>query len=307
LGGVPELINDNADAEWAALEKAESENKETWDALFKGKLEEWKEMKEKGILEKLSVEDDEMSQELIEEIDHMSKRLLRRKKSRLVTKAVSSINSPDIVSPGIEDAESIIEKENYRDKFYEKLTSITGKKGNALASFNLLNEIKDKGVLDIDLMETVLMTLSRQNSTSFATSGYKQYAKWIDEELIKPSNITFFKKFILSCAANNLCETAKLVGSQLLLEQKVVAKDLLLSTICIEIQNHNTATPTSLSTSNMYDSDNNSKVNPLLKRRLNKTTSTPPVSLSNSDSESTLSVLPSLFYSIFALYVIFIP
>ena len=59
------------------METAANANRSEWEAQLKAKLDEWKEMKAAGILDKLGDEPDE---DIIVEMDSMSKRMMRKQR-----------------------------------------------------------------------------------------------------------------------------------------------------------------------------------------------------------------------------------
>ncbi len=191
----------------AKLEAAAAANKDEWDAMLKAKLEEWKEMKAAGILDKLSIEDEDVSEEVIAEMDDMSKRLLRRQRGK-------GINSKP---EGGSDQEGP-SKEQILFELREKLIVVGGTKdGTSLGTYSLLNEIKDKSMVEADpkLVEDTLLALTRLDSSSMATAGFKLYQKWVAEGRIEPlsggapagvvtKNDSFGISFANACFATSL-------------------------------------------------------------------------------------------------------
>ena len=117
---------------------------------FNVMLDEWKEMKAAGILDKLGEEPDEG---MIIEMDSMSKRLLR--KQRGVSKEKEAANKAVAASLRLAGEDYEEEKkegpsqEQMLREFREKLLTVGAtKEGSSLGVYSLLNEVKDKSKLN---------------------------------------------------------------------------------------------------------------------------------------------------------------
>lgn len=175
--------------------------------MLKAKLEEWKEMKAAGILDKLMVDDEAMDEEMIIEMDDMSKRLLRRQRGK-------GVSSKKEGGPEQEGSS----KEQILFELREKLLVVGGgKDGTSLGTLSLLNEIKDKAMVEADpkLVEDALMALTRLDSSSMAVAGFKMYQKWVAEGRLEPlrggapatvvpKNDSFGVSFANACFATSL-------------------------------------------------------------------------------------------------------
>ena len=216
---------ESAQEQLAKLEAAAAANKDEWDALLKAKLEEWKDMKAAGILDKLMIGDEEVSEEVIAEMDDMSKRLLRRQRGKGISTKPES--GPD---------QEGTSKEQLLFELREKLVIVGGTKdGSSLGTYSLLNEIKDKSMIEADpkLVEDTLLALTRLDSSSMAVSGFKMYQKWIAEGRLQPFGggpgvpptvvtqaDTFGVAFANACFATSLelCEAGRKVMELLIAE-----------------------------------------------------------------------------------------
>ena len=157
-------IRDNVSAdEYAKLEALAAANKDEWEALLQEKRNHWKELKEKGMLEKLTSKDVYM--EDIDEIEDYGEQLIRSRKGSL---------KGALWDDEEEEEETInpIKKE-----LIEKMKIVTGKQGSALAIYNLLNEMKDKGLLDATLVEEAILSMTKHDSDHYAVSSYKLHKK----------------------------------------------------------------------------------------------------------------------------------
>ena len=128
------------------METAANANRSEWEAQLKAKLDEWKEMKAAGILDKLGDEPDE---DIIVEMDSMSKRMMR--KQRGISKEKEAANKAIAASLRLAGEEVEEEKkegpsqEQMLREFREKLLVVgANKEGSSLGVYSLLNEVKDK-------------------------------------------------------------------------------------------------------------------------------------------------------------------
>jgi len=234
---------DTSSDEWAELEKAAEANKEEFEVALKAKLNEWKEMKAAGILDKLNVE--EPDEDIVQEMDEMSKRLIRRRRG-LGKKVESSDNVGEMEGGGDEqDAKAYA-----RSQMSEKLVLVGGKKGSSLGVQSLLNEIKDKDLLDGPLVEACLMALSRLDSAPMAVSAYKQYQKWIAEGKIAASSgsgeSSFGVTFANSCFASELGEAGNAVQALLVGENLAKPVQFVPGLTCEAIYKHTPTSPQTL-------------------------------------------------------------
>jgi len=243
---------ENVEEEWAALEKAEKANADEIKALYRAKLEQWNEMKNTGILEKLSVNED-LSQEIIEDMDKLSKKLIgERFLLKSSKKQMTAEKSLSEHSSGETDKHS---KSAVQSEFQEKLKSVQTKKDASLALYNLLNEVKDKGLLSChpELVQDIMMAISRQDSSTYASAAYDLYSKWCDSEMVPKDTVhsirsrakrtkssssstpSFILQYLTSCAANGLTEASRNIATTLLSSNSFTSAQLLPAVICTEV------------------------------------------------------------------------
>lgn len=236
------------DLETGLLEASTKSNESEIQKLIKQKLDSWKSLKEAGILDKLYDEDGEVSNDTIEEVNKLSSNLrngigIEQTKS----KKLELSDEGDSLHASNDNTISTIK---------EKIKSLTSKKGSALALYSILNELKDKKVAqsNIDIVEDVLMALSRQNSSAFAVSGYEFYtsldishsAVKTETVLATKSNNSFRKgsgnaslasfpiRFVTSCAAHGLTDASRSIATSLLSSSAATSAELLPAVICTE-------------------------------------------------------------------------
>ena len=132
-------------------------------------LDEWKEMKAAGILDKLGEEPDEG---MIIEMDSMSKRLLR--KQRGVSKEKEAANKAVAASLRLAGEDYEEEKkegpsqEQMLREFREKLLTVGAtKEGSSLGVYSLLNEMKDKSKFKFEFLFVFLSLCCRPFSLFF--------------------------------------------------------------------------------------------------------------------------------------------
>jgi len=193
--------SDISQSEWAECEAAANANKDAWAAALEAKRLEFMELKSSGILEKLS-SSDLIDAEMIEELDEevQSKRAVRRLKGKI---AEGSLVPTSSETPLLVDPKKLAEQA--RIELADKLALVSAKKtGSALATFNLLNEIKDKGLAETRLVESTVMALiTRFDSEQLALSAFRMYLQFVSSGAIESS--TRFKiHFVNSCFANDL-------------------------------------------------------------------------------------------------------
>lgn len=193
--------------EWAECEAAANAHKDAWAAALAAKRSEWMELKSSGVLERLS-SSDLIDAEMIDDLDKeiQSKRAIRRLKGKIAEGgAVHAVSE----APLLVDPEKL--NEHARSELANKLAIVSAKKtGSALATFNLLNEIKDKGLLETKLVESTVMALiTRFDSEQLAISAFRMYLQWLDSGLIVESSPLFKSHFVNTCFANNLVNVAQ--------------------------------------------------------------------------------------------------
>lgn len=211
--------------EWAALEALEEANKKVVQRLYKQKLNEWKEMKSRGIFDKV-LSNGEYDQETMHEIDEIKNDVWKR--DNLDLKDFAMIDVP--VKP-VDEKKKAISDMIEKLKKYEELP----KNESSLLVYSLLNEIKDKNLLDQNLVQNVMMALSRTDSNQLSTTAFKMTVQWTQQDVIVLTS-KFFLKYGTSCAANGLIETAEIVASYIDDSTVESSTSLLPCKICIELQ-----------------------------------------------------------------------
>jgi hypothetical protein len=214
-------------AQLKALEEAANANKEEFEAMLKAKLDEWKELKAAGLLEKLATE--ELNAEVIEEVDELSKRLLRRKRGERKEGGTRNDNNSDTSVTAAElKAKTIFD-------IREKLTNVgSAKSGTSLGCFNLLNEMKDKEAFEVDIIESLLLAMTRLDSAQLAFSAIRTYLQWIKDGLVESSTPKFPTVFANACfssGAVGLAEAGRKTMELLIAEGKAVEDDFLPGTV----------------------------------------------------------------------------
>jgi len=138
--------------EWNALIDAEKEQKETFQLAIQNKLKEWKDLKDAGILQQLAEDPDSYNKD--EEFNKLPFKLPSN----------NDDNNND------DDTKSIT-------YFQEKYKTMNNKKSKAksLALYQLLNEMKDKEVYDTILIQSILLSLVKNDNSNYGISGYYYY------------------------------------------------------------------------------------------------------------------------------------
>ena len=196
--------------EWALLEEAEkSIDRQFWKDSLKAKVLGWQLLKKEGILQRLQSEN--ITRELINDIDEVAKVMFRN----------TSEDDGDVDSRNVR-------------VIYEKLSKLQSTKSSALSIYNIINEVKIKGIKNVELMEDILLAISKTNSSSFILQAFNSYQQFISNNsfISKPN---FYIKFLMSAASHDNIEAVKSISTELLHQKLVTPLQLLPSTICIEI------------------------------------------------------------------------
>ena len=174
---------ESAKLEWEALDRAAAEAGDAFQEALEAKLEGWKRLKEEGVLDKI---DESFSEDDMDQLDEMSSKLLGRK---LSTGKKGGINGPGgdkafnihgvdpdqlasefaAISKGSPEGRYSEEEKVYL-VFSEKLKKVGGRRGSSTGVNNVLNELKDKGMVEGqgELVEECLMAMSRLDSSPLA-------------------------------------------------------------------------------------------------------------------------------------------
>lgn len=171
-GGWVKLVKEDPSIEANFLSVEDEES------LIASKLNEWRELKALGVLDKI---DENVSEEDIEEMDI----LLNRKRRQSV-------------KPVLNPSEKIA------FDLQQKLKLV---KDNPVALYSILNEMKDKNAHDYSLAKEILLNLARGSNTKLALSSIKLFVSWMEEEkfseVCKPHELKRFgQHFGLICYTN---------------------------------------------------------------------------------------------------------
>jgi GTP-binding protein len=207
--------------EYDALEQAFNADTAAMQELFRSKLEEWRQLKEEGALEALRGE--EASEEAVEALDQQLLSRRQRRRSR-------GEEQPAVVVDVVEDRA----RQLYilSDKLQQLDSSAPGA---ALAAYALFNEIKDKRILEVSLVEECLLCLSRlKDAYSYAVNAHKQYERWTDDGDLEGSP-GFTGRFIDSCISTGMFEVLGDLAVALVARGKLTDDELQAPRLCAEI------------------------------------------------------------------------
>mmetsp|Transcript_25889 Transcript_25889/g.24716 ORF Transcript_25889/g.24716 Transcript_25889/m.24716 type:complete len:654 (+) Transcript_25889:102-2063(+) len=216
---------ESTDEQLKNLETAANANRFEWEAQLKAKLDEWKEMKANGILDTMG---DEVDEDVIIQMDSMSKRLMRKQRGISKEKEASDkAVAASLRLPGDEaEKKEGPSQEQMMREFKEKFVMVSSsKEGSALGVYSLLNEMKDKNMLDFDseFLEEVVLACARLESSSIAIAAYKLYQKWLSEKKIIQFNENFDIIFVNTCfsSSSSLTEAGNTVMNIVKLEKQI--------------------------------------------------------------------------------------
>jgi len=190
------------------LDESYRKDKQEYDDLFRAKLDEWKELKRLGLLDRLS---GAICEEDVTELDEeVSKRRLRRLRhaEKATVEEVSSAAA----------AAAAMGAHELRAKYL--LT-----KNSSQGLYSLLNEIKDKSLIEtmslsvddsvheedaIHIMEQIMMSIARLDSPHHPVSALKLYLDFIRKGTIDPDRVDslFLSQYVLQLYTSNLLSAA---------------------------------------------------------------------------------------------------
>ena len=246
--------------EWEALDRAAVEAGDAFQEALEAKLEGWKRLKEEGVLDKI---DESFSEEDMDELDELSSKLLGRK-LQTSKKALSGTGGDKAFSiHGIDPNKltsdfAAISKSSQEDRFSvqekiylefsEKLKKVGGRRGSSQGVSNILNEMKDKGVVEGqgELVEECLMAMSRLDSAPLALAAFRQYRQWVRggdfscDGLDTHTFPSFSVGFVNSCLSNGLIEAGNSVMDEVLAEKDCELDEIsfLPGVVCATIFTH---------------------------------------------------------------------
>ena len=185
----------SATQELEMLESSFNSDPEGLRALFREKLEVWRELREEGQLQRLSSE--ELDETVLEEVD----RAAEAKGLRI------RLEGAGRVVLGASPSREISDRERAVAALRTKLAGMGGRtRASAVAVYALFNEIKDKGALDAPLVEACLGLLARSGAGRLALAAFEQYAAWLAEGAMAGRDPSFPLRFLFSCASSGLAE-----------------------------------------------------------------------------------------------------
>lgn len=210
--------------EWQELEDAANADPDAFESMLAQKLNDWKSLKEAGVLTKLG---SSFTEEDIDDLDQMSSDLLGRKlntkkKDRLSKQQKAAeihglspekiMQDFEALKKGHRDSKYMSEQERIAiyEEYGKKLTSISNKgQGSSSRSvINLFNEIRDKSLYrnQHELIQNILLKLTRTMSTPNANEDdgkkdkkesdvivniFRQYMDWLYNDESSNGNAVF--------------------------------------------------------------------------------------------------------------------
>lgn len=192
------------------LDDSYSKDKLGYDKLFSAKLDEWKELKRLGLLDKLS---GTVYEEDVFELDEeVSKRRMRRLRQQSPEDSTVDEASTTVVVMGV----------------HELRTKYLSNKNSSLGLYSLLNEMKDKSLIEsmslspdgavheeedddaIDIMEQIMMSIARLDSPHHPVSALKLYLGYLQRGSIAPDRVDplFLPRYVLQLYTSNLLSAA---------------------------------------------------------------------------------------------------
>jgi pentatricopeptide repeat protein len=197
------------------LDESYRKDKLEYDKLFSAKLDEWKELKRLGLLDKLS---GTVYEEDVFELDEeVSKRRLRRLRQRPPRTDRDEGQSTE--DSTVEEASSVVMGA------HELRAKYLSTKNSSLGLYSLLNEMKDKSLIEsmplssnsavheedvIDIMEQIMMSIARLDSPHHPVSALKLYLGYLQRGSIAPDRVDplFLPRYVLQLYTSNLLSAA---------------------------------------------------------------------------------------------------
>jgi len=191
------------------------------DSMIKAKLKVWKEMKQSGLLSKVS--SSTVFEEDVQEVEQIMQKKLT------VLKPSMAINNEDAAI-----------KEQSRALFLLK-RKYQFAKNNPIEIMNIYNLMKSRQIFNVELFENILMTISRFDSEKNALLAFEDYYGWNKVGDVIATD-KFFLRFALNCYANGLFETARHVEKILITDNIANKEDFQSGHVCAAIQQSQTTT-----------------------------------------------------------------
>lgn len=197
------------------LDESYRKDKLEYDKLFSAKLDEWKELKRLGLLDKLS---GTVYEEDVFELDEeVSKRRLRRLRQRP--------HSSDRGDGQLAEDSTVEEASSVVMGVHELRAKYLSTKNSSLGLYSLLNEMKDKSLIEsmplssngavheedaIDIMEQIMMSIARLDSPHHPVSALKLYLGYLQRGSIAPDRVDplFLPRYVLQLYTSNLLSAA---------------------------------------------------------------------------------------------------
>jgi len=217
------INNDNIDIninEWNALLEAEKDQKDVFEEAIRNKLKEWKELKDAGVLDKLA-EDPDMYDDV------------NNNNAIRLPSSSSSDNSDEVDNKSItyfqEKYNSIISKK----KLTSKQPSSSSKPSSiSLSLYQLLNEMKDKEQYNTMLIQSIILSLAKNDDASYSIAAINLYKKFLNENIIDNSTPRYLMSVVLACFLSNNIKNGDAIMNNLINDNIYSTDDFLPSLVC---------------------------------------------------------------------------
>ena len=225
------INNDNIDInvnEWNALLEAEKDQRDVFEEAIKNKLKEWKELKDAGVLDKLAEDPD-----MYDDINTNNNNI------RLPSSSRSNDNSDDVDNKSItyfqEKYNSIISKKKVTSK--QSSSSSSKSSSISLSLYQLLNEMKDKEQYNTMLIQSIILSLAKNDDASYSIAAINLYKKLLNENIIDNSTPRYLMSVVLACFLSNNIKNGDAIMNNLISDNIYSNDDFLPSLVCKAIAN----------------------------------------------------------------------
>jgi hypothetical protein len=175
----------------------------------------------------------EESTKILKELDSITNHMTQKLSSLADdAEAMSVLGSILGVDTDEEDKPDYSEYE--LDELRTKFHSVAGKKGSAIKTFALFNEVKDKEIYDTQLLEDCVMALAKFDSPKIALSALKSL-KSMNEEGKLEGTKKFYKRFANACYVNGLIQAGDGIKEILVSEGLASEESFIPALTCVAI------------------------------------------------------------------------